>query len=59
MQTRYPEMTVLPGATPGQPLVGQPLPPKPDRESTGSISRRNIPQPVQNRDWHWNQIRGD
>ena len=49
MQTRYPEMTVLPAATPGQPAAGQPLPQKPDREPTGSITPRERPRPVPSR----------
>jgi tetratricopeptide (TPR) repeat protein len=49
MQERYPEMSVLPASTPGQPAAGHPMPPKPDRESTGSIAPRNVPRPVPSR----------
>jgi hypothetical protein len=49
MQARYPEMTVLPATTPGQPAAGQPLPQKPDREPTGSIAPRDRPRPVPSR----------
>ena len=49
MQARYPEMNVLPASTPGQPVAGQPTPPKPDREPTGSITPRERAQPVPSR----------
>jgi hypothetical protein len=50
MQVRYPEMNVLPAGTPGQPVAGQPAPPpKPDRDSTGSIAPRSVAQPVPSR----------
>ena len=44
MRRAIPEMNVLPGA-PGQPVAGQPAPPQPDREPTGSIGPRNVPLP--------------
>jgi len=49
MQVRYPDMTVLPASAPGQPTAGQPLPPMPDREPTGSIAPRERAQPVPSR----------
>jgi tetratricopeptide (TPR) repeat protein len=49
MQGRYPEMSVLPASLPGQPAAGQPMPPKPDREPTGSIPPREAPRPVPSR----------
>jgi tetratricopeptide (TPR) repeat protein len=50
VQARYPEMNVLPASTPGQPAAGQPTPPpKPDRESTGSIAPREVSRPVPSR----------
>jgi hypothetical protein len=49
MQARYPDMTVLPASAPGQPSAGQPLPPRPDREPTGSIAPRERAQPVPSR----------
>jgi hypothetical protein len=52
MQSRYPEMSVLPAGTPGQPVAGAPTPappPKPDRDSTGSIAPPERSQPVPSR----------
>ncbi len=50
MQTRYPEMNVLPAATPGQPVAGKPMPaPKADPDSTGSIAPRDAPRLVPSR----------
>jgi tetratricopeptide (TPR) repeat protein len=50
LQARYPEMSVLPVNIPGQPALGSPAPPpKPDRDSTGSIARRSALRPVPSR----------
>ena len=49
VQARYPDMTVLPASAPGQPAAGQPMPPKPDREPTGSIAPHERAQPVPSR----------